>query len=137
MTCKKLYCILLSALLLLPLCGDTLTIEQTLQLQSLLMRYEQNETMLSDELKVLNQNLTELYKESDSLKKQTKELESLLTTSRLQAESLILGLEDMGESIEILETSLIATERKNRIYKYGIITAAAVAVVEAIIIVLK
>lgn len=123
--CKKLFCILLLALLLPPAFGDSLTETQTLKLRALLTRYEQNEMRLSDELIVLNWNLERLLRESENSKKLTSGLKKSLTDSRLQAEALVLGLENMGKSITTLETSLRNMERKNKILEYCLLVASA------------
>ena len=137
MTCKRLFTALLLVFLSPLLLGDGLTETQTYELKSLLIRYEQNEMRLSDELKVLNQNLEKLYQESADLKTQSDGLRLSLTKSQLQAQALMQGLENMGQSIETLETSLTAMEAKATIYKYGFFAVTAVAIVEAIIIGLR
>jgi len=136
MTCKRLFIALSLVLLLAPLFGEQLTYSQTIQLRGILNQYEANEIELSQQLRVLNINLENLYRESANLKKQTGELKTSLTASRLQVESLNLALEDMGQSIASLETSLKNMERKNNILKYGLAGAVAVAVVEGIILII-
>jgi hypothetical protein len=50
---------------------------------------------------------------------------------------LVVGLEDMGESITTLESTLRKTERENRLLKYGLGGMFAAVIVEAIIIAVK
>lgn len=135
--CKRLFIALLAVLLLPPLFGEALTYEQTVILKSLLLRYEGNETELSNELKVLNQNLDRLYQESENSKSLTKELRTSLMTSQLQVEALTLGLESMGKSITTLESTLKKTEFQNKLLKYGLAGVLTVAIVEAVIIAIK
>lgn len=134
---KKLFCILLLALLSLQAFGDTLSETQTYKLRALLMRYEANEMQLSDELQVLNQNLTQLYQESETLKKQTSDLETSLTISQSQVETLTQDFIAIGKSIETLETSLQNMERQKTILKYGFIGSAAVAIVTTALLLLR
>lgn len=129
MICKRLLLLLSVALLLLPVFGYGLDGEQVHELNKLLLRYEQNETRLSNELATLQRNLVKLRLESEiseqKLQKQIDAIESSLIRSEWQVIALQRSLESIGQSIETLELSLQVAERNKKIYKYGFFAAAS------------